>query len=151
MNIRFAKFIATFAYLGYFPMAAGSIASIIGGLAALALQNHLFLYAAVFLIVTGAGFVASGPVEKAQGEKDPPCIVIDEVSGALIAFFMLPATWPVLFCAFFLFRAFDMFKIYPAYILEQRPGAVGVMMDDIMAGIYTNIVMQIAIRWAGLI
>lgn len=148
---RLTKILATFFYLGHFPVAAGSIASIIGGLLALYLQNNLFLYVLVFVLVTAAGFAVSGPVEKAAGEKDPPCIVIDEVAGALIAFFMLPVTWPVLVSAFFLFRAFDMFKIYPADILEQKPGAVGVMMDDIMAGIYTNIIMQVAVRLAGVV
>jgi len=151
MKNSWARAAATFFYLGYFPMAAGSIASIIGGLLALYLQNNLLLYAVVFIAVTAAGFWASGPVEKASGEKDPPCIVIDEVSGALIAFFMLPTTPAVLLSAFFLFRAFDMFKIYPADVFEKRPGAVGVMMDDIMAGIYTNIVMQIAVRVAGVV
>ncbi len=94
----------------------------------------------------GAGFLTAGRMEKIVAEKDPPCIVIDEVAGALIAFFMLPLSWPVFWSTFFVFRAFDMFKIYPANIFEKRNGACGVMMDDIIAGIYTNIIMQIAVR-----
>ncbi len=86
-----------------------------------------------------------------MAKKDPPCIVIDEVAGSLIAFFMLPMNWPVFWSTFFVFRAFDMFKIYPANILEKRSGSVGIMMDDIVAGIYTNLIMQIAIRLAGVV
>ena len=52
---------------------------------------------------------------------------------------------PVMWTAFFLFRAFDMFKIYPINKLEERGGGAGIMLDDIVAGIYTNIIMQIAL------
>jgi len=150
MNNSLAKLSATFFYLGYFPFAAGSIASAIGGLMAITLAGNMFLYFVVFAVVTAVGFGASGWLEKVLGEKDPSCIVIDEVSGALIAFFLLPARWPVLITAFFVFRAFDMFKIYPADVLEEKTGGVGVMMDDIVAGVYTNLIMQCAVRLAGI-
>jgi len=83
-----------------------------------------------------------------MGQKDPSCVVIDEVSGIMIAFFMLPMVWPVSIITFFLFRAFDMFKIYPVNKFEEMKGGTGIMMDDIIAGLYTNITMQIAIRLA---
>jgi len=149
MNDRIAQIITSFLGLGYFPMAAGSIASAIGGLAAYYLAGHLLIYVLLFALVTWAGFAFSGQMEKIKKEKDPSCIVIDEVSGAMIAFFMLPMSWPVFWTTFFVFRAFDMCKIYPADIYEQKPGAVGVMSDDIIAGIYTNLIMQAAIRLAG--
>ena len=97
-------------------------------------------------MITVTGFIVSDRMERIVKQKDPSCIVIDEVSGVMIAFFLLPFSWPVIFTAFFLFRAFDMFKIYPVNKFEPMPGGVGVMMDDIVAGIYTNIVMHIAIR-----
>jgi phosphatidylglycerophosphatase A len=62
----------------------------------------------------------------------------------------LPLSWPVVITAFFLFRAFDMFKIYPVNRLEEIPGGVGVMMDDIIAGLYTNLAMHLAIRLVAL-
>jgi len=49
--------------------------------------------------------------------------------------------------AFFLFRAFDMFKIFPGNKLEGLKGSAGIMLDDLVAGVYTNIVMQLALRW----
>lgn len=146
-----AKYISTFFYLGYFPFAAGSLASFIGGFFAGILSFHPFVCLALIVTAVAAGFLAAGTMERISGKKDPPCIVIDEFAGALIAFFMLPLSWPVFWSTFFLFRAFDMFKIFPANILERRKGACGVMMDDIIAGVYTNLIMQMAVRIAGLI
>ena len=88
-------------------------------------------------------------MEAMVGRKDPGCVVIDEVAGVLIAFFLLPPVPNVLWTAFFLFRAFDMFKIYPANRFEACKGGTGIMMDDIIAGIYTNLVMHAALRVAG--
>ena len=150
MPDRLTKFIATFFYLGFVPCAAGSLASIIGALLAGLSRGPMWIYLALLAAVTALGFVTGGRMERIMEEKDPPCVVIDEVAGAMIAFFMLPGTPAVLVTAFFVFRAFDMFKIYPADRLEQRPGGTGVMMDDVVAGIYTNLIMQAAIRLAGI-
>ena len=76
--------------------------------------------------------------------------MIDEVAGMMVSLFMLPLSWPVMLVGFFLFRAFDMFKIFPANKFEDMGGASGIMMDDIMAGIYTNIVLQVAVRVVGI-
>lgn len=145
MKDQLAKIFTTFFGLGYFPFAAGSIASAIGGFLSWYFKGEPWPYICIFAIVTLAGFALSGRMEKIAGEKDPSCIVIDEVSGAMIAFFMLPMSWPVFWSAFFVFRAFDMCKIYPADVYEKKPGAVGVMSDDIIAGIYTNVIIQAAI------
>ena len=64
---------------------------------------------------------------------------------------LLPPAWPIIVTAFFLFRAFDMFKIYPVGLFERLEGSTGVMMDDIVAGLYTNIIMHIAIRLMGVV
>ncbi len=151
MKNAIAKYISTFFYLGYFPFAPGSIASALGGLCAGILFFHPIAYLLIVGLVIVAGFLTTGLVEKIAAEKDPHCIVIDEVAGALIAFFMLPLSWPVFWSTFFVFRAFDMCKIYPANVFEKRSGSVGVMMDDIVAGIYTNIIMQVALRLAGFV
>ena len=146
----FSKFIATFFCLGYFPLAAGSLASAYGGLICFLFGKQWLMIVGIFVVFTVLGFLTSQEVEKVIGQKDPSCIVIDEFCGALIAFFLLPMTPAVIWTTFFLFRAFDMFKIYPACKLEKVGGGVGVMMDDLVAGVYTNIVMQIAVRLAGI-
>ena len=148
--IDLAKLFSTFFYIGYFPLAPGSAASLAGVVICYALQSHAALNIMVWAIVTVLGFAFARQMEKMAGKKDPSCVVIDEVSGMMIALFMLPFTWPVVISAFFLFRAFDMFKITPANKMESLPGAAGIMLDDIVAGIYTNIVMQIAIRLTGI-
>ena len=151
MSNRWVPCLATFFYTGYLPFAPGSMASVLGVMFAFFLRDHLAIYTGVLLIITILGFVTSDRMEKIARQKDPSCVVIDEVSGVMIAFFLLPFSWPVVFTGFFLFRAFDMFKIYPVNKLEGMSGGIGVMMDDIVAGIYTNIVMHIAIRMAGMV
>lgn len=142
---NFARAICSVFYLGCGPLAPGTIASFIAVPIYLWAFTRVDIYISVFLVVTALGFIFSGRVERSLGQKDPSIVVIDEVSGALIAFFMLPPTFPVLITAFFLFRAFDMFKIYPANKLEAMHGSMGIMMDDIVAGIYTNLIMHLAL------
>lgn len=148
MSSKWVRLWATFFHVGDLPLAPGSMASIVGMVMAILLRDHLVIYILVLLAVSAIGFITSGKMEGILKTKDPSCIVIDEVAGVMIAFFLLPVSWPVVFTAFFLFRAFDMFKIYPVNKFEPMAGGVGVMMDDIVAGIYTNIVMHIALRLA---
>jgi len=151
MSDKQVKLFSTFFYVGNFPFAPGTLASAVGALICILLQDTILLYLIAFAVITVIGFKTSGLMEKIVGKKDPGCVVIDEVSGIMVSFFLLPMTPAVIITAFFLFRAFDMFKIYPCNKLEDLGGGEGIMLDDIMAGVYTNIVMQIAIRWAGII
>ena len=100
------------------------------------------------MTVDGTG--EDSAMEKITEKKDPGCVVIDEVSGIMIAFFLLPMTPAVIWTAYFLFRAFDMFKIYPVCKFEALGGGKGIMMDDIIAGIYTGVIMHIAVRIVGI-
>lgn len=151
MSDKMVKMFGTFFYIGDIPFAPGTIASAVGAMIYLCFYEHLFFYALLTIGITFLGLIVSGPLEAILKQKDPSCIVIDEVAGVMIAFFMLPINIPVAITAFFLFRAFDMFKLYPANKFEDTHGSVGVMMDDILAGLYTNITMQIAVRWAGIV
>jgi phosphatidylglycerophosphatase A len=140
---RIANALSTFFYIGYFPVAPGSMASVAGACIAFWMAPlHVLLYAAVTVGITVIGLWSSGITEKSVGKKDPSCVVIDEVAGIMVSFFMVPLSWPVLVTGFFLFRAFDMFKIPPADRLEAEGGGKGIMMDDIAAGIYTNLTLQ---------
>ena len=151
MSDKLDKMLATWFYVGNIPGAPGTAASAVAVLMAIIFSPNAFLYVLVSIIVTILGFKVSGRMEELLERKDPGCIVIDEVAGIMVAFFLLPLTWPVVITAFFLFRAFDMFKIYPVNTFEEIPGSAGVMIDDLVAGLYTNIIMQIAVRWAGII
>lgn len=149
MNIL-SKIISTFLGVGYFPVAPGTAATVVGILLAFAFQGTFFYYTWL-IVLFGAGVLASGYIEGVLKEKDPGIVVVDEVVGVMIALAGLPISWPVAICGFFLFRAFDMFKIYPINKFEAMPGGWGIMLDDVMAGLYTNIILSIALRWSGLI
>ena len=151
MSDKIIKIVSTWFYIGNMPGGPGTYASAAGALMAVILKPFTVLYVLVAVFISVLGFQVSGRMEKIIGRKDPGCIVIDEVAGVLIAFFLLPLTPVVIITTFFLFRAFDMFKIYPVNKFEEIEGAAGIMMDDIIAGLYTNIVMHIAVRWAGII
>ena len=144
------KTIATVFGVGFLPAAPGSWATVAGVAVAYCLGSNLPVYTILLLILLALGIMASGIVEKQSGQKDPGIVVIDEVVGVMIALWGLPLIWPVMICGFFLFRAFDMFKIYPINKLESQPGGWGIMLDDCMAGLYTNIILRIALRCAGL-
>ncbi len=146
MPAPIAKCLATFFYSGYFPVAPGTFGSFVAAVLAVYLSKNIFVYLAVLAAITLLGIVSSGEMEKMLGKKDPGCVVIDEAAGIMISFFLLPNDFKVLITAFFLFRAFDMFKIYPENKLEAMGGGFGIMMDDVVAGIYTNIVMHMALR-----
>ena len=150
MSDKAVKLWATFFGAGYFPVAPGTWASFLGALLWWGLKDWWFFYLVLFWGVTAMGFTVAGKMEKLMKKKDPGCVVIDEVSGIMIAFFLLPVTPATFWTTFFLFRAFDMFKIYPANKLEALGGAKGIMMDDIVAGLYTNLIMQVATRVTGL-
>ena len=146
-----ATIFASFFGVGFCPVAPGTAATIAGIILAFFVKSPWILYATV----TGGLLLLAIPVctylERAIGRKDPGILVIDEVVGILIALWGLPLSWPVIISGFFLFRAFDMFKIYPINRFEALPGGLGIMLDDVMAGLYTNIVLHVALGYAGII
>jgi phosphatidylglycerophosphatase A len=143
------KSFATVFGVGFLPVAPGTWATAVGVGIAYCLGNNLPVYTIVVLVLLALGVITTGIVEKQLNQKDPGFLVIDEVVGVMIALWHLPLVWPVMICGFFLFRAFDMFKIYPINKLEALPGGWGIMLDDCMAGAYTNIILRIALRCAG--
>ena len=99
----------------------------------------------ITIVITLLGVWSSGIVEQIWG-KDPGRVVIDEVAGMCISLLFLPVQIKYLLCALILFRFFDIVK--PLYIkkMELLPGGWGIMMDDVLAGIYTNIVIWAIVR-----
>jgi phosphatidylglycerophosphatase A len=92
--------------------------------------------------VTLVGLWAGSRVERVLGRKDPGVIVIDEVAGMLLSVIGLPPSIPVLVIAFLLFRLFDIWKPFPARESQALTGGMGVMVDDLIAGLYTLILMK---------
>jgi phosphatidylglycerophosphatase A len=137
-------FIAQGVYSGRAPIAPGTAGTLVGILLYLLARDLGGLwYGAVCAAVIGIGTWAAGKAERMFGAKDHSTIVIDEIAGFLVAMLLVPGTWQYITAAFFLFRAFDIVKPFPLRRLEHLPGGLGVMLDDIGAGIYTNVVLQI--------
>jgi phosphatidylglycerophosphatase A len=138
-------FISQGAYAGRSPIAPGTAGTVVGVLFYLGIRGlssgH---YLAVCVLVILAGMWAAGHAEIILGRKDSPSIVIDEIAGFLTAMFMVPPGWFFVLSGFLLFRVFDILKPWPLRRLEGLHGGPGVMLDDVGAGVYTNIVLQIA-------
>lgn len=148
------RFVATGAGVGYFPIAQGTM----GALLALILFGILPTPSPILFILTIAVLMVAGVYSASVVEqevvsrlgptlgRDPGIIVIDEVVGMLIALIAIPKTTKLLIFAFVLFRIFDIVKPFPAQQSERLPGGWGIMMDDIIAGIYANLMIQFG-RW----
>ena len=139
----FLKNIATIGFLGYVPFASGTFGSLFA--LALFLLSDLPLYAHLSLIFAGAivGVYASTVAEKLLNEKDSKKIIIDEFIGFYVSVVFLPKTWQFSVAAFLLFRFFDILKpLFIAKLEKTLSNGLGIMADDILAGIYTNIVLQ---------
>jgi len=137
--------IATGLGSGFSPIAPGTAGSAVGLLLFWPLQR-LPLYAQVAAVVTmfAVGVVAATRVARGLGLEDPGLVVVDEVVGMWISLLMLPFTPATAIAGFVLFRIMDVLKPYPARQLESLPGGWGIMCDDVMAGIYANLLLRVA-------
>jgi phosphatidylglycerophosphatase A len=106
-------------------------------------QLHLHRAAAIIVLAAASlalfavGVWAAGEAEKFLGRTDPGQVVVDEVVGQMVTFLLIPhATWPWLVGGFLLFRAFDIVKPFPARQAERIPRGWGIMLDDVIAGVY---------------
>lgn len=140
-----SKILATFFGVGFFPVAPGTVTSFIVVLLYKFYLHNLnwSLYLFLLLILFLVGILASSHYSSKLGEKDPRKIVIDEACGQLVVLFLIPASWFLLLLGFFLFRIFDIIKPYPIIKFEYLQKGLGIMMDDIIAGIYAAIILHI--------
>ena len=144
----FILFLATGAYSGYAPVASGTVGSLVA-IPFIFLSAQLFSFSLVLhlvvivLAIAGACWVAD-VADRELEEHDSGKIVIDEIVGFLAATAAMEVTWSQLFLAFFLFRLFDIVKPPPARFFDEKvPGGGGVVLDDVCAGLYTNLIVRI--------
>jgi phosphatidylglycerophosphatase A len=144
---RLAVFIATVGYCGYFPFAPGTAGSAAGLVVYLLVwwTQSPAVEIALILGLFAAGVWAGTTAEQYFGGIDPGPVVIDEVVGMLITLAFIPVGWSAALAGFFIFRVFDVIKPYPANRLERLHGGFGIMADDAMAGIYSNLVLRLLI------
>ena len=143
-----AKLVSTCLGIGYIRKGAGTVAAFMGCIAWYFIQvrgvNALFDVLAI-LVLTLLGIWSATMVETEWG-KDSNRVVIDELLGMWISVFLIPAELKYIALAFVLFRFFDIVK--PLYIrkAEALPGGWGVMADDVLAGVYSNILMHLVVK-----
>ncbi len=144
---RLAVFLATAAYLGYFPIAPGTVGSAAGLVVYLLVwwTHAPAVEIALIIVVFASGVWAGTTAERYFGGIDPGPVVIDEVLGMLITLAFIPVGVAGAIAGFVLFRIFDIVKPYPARHLERLHGGLGVMADDAMAAVYANISLRLLI------
>jgi phosphatidylglycerophosphatase A len=103
---------------------------------------------AAALVVILIGIPAASRVARAGGAKDPQFVVIDEVAGQMIALIAVPLAWKTFLAGFILFRAFDIVKPPPVRQLEKLPEGAGIVLDDVAAGIYALLIMQLLLHFS---
>jgi phosphatidylglycerophosphatase A len=140
------KYIATLGFIGYLPLAPGTFGTLFAFLTIILLNPSVHLHILILLIILPVGIIASHRAEILTQEKDSRHIIIDEFCGFYFSLLLIPFTASSAITAFFLFRLFDILKPFPIRRLESSlSGGIGIMADDIMAAIYTNIILQILV------
>ena len=152
LRTGWAWIIATFfgiGRLGHGPGTWASLATVLlWWIGARAVSSYRPLIAiAVAVIVTVIGIPASTRVARESGVHDPGFVVIDEVAGQMLPLIIAPLVWRYLLLSLILFRCFDILKPPPLRALERLPEGVGIMLDDIGAGIYALVVLAVIMRF----
>lgn len=143
---RFCKLIASVFYIGYLPIAPGSIGSFAALFLYYFIKDNQMLMGIGIIVCIVLGFLTAGRTERLLGGKDPGEIIIDEFAGMLISLYFLPARMGYAISAFLLFRFFDIVKPWPISRLERLKGSLGIMGDDLVAGAYANLILQVVYR-----
>jgi phosphatidylglycerophosphatase A len=146
---RFVVFVSSGAYLGFIPVAPGTFGSLLA-LPLLVVLARLEWTVAAILALIAIVFAAAVPIcaraGHIWGQTDSSRIVLDEVCGMLIAGALLPPTLGTLTLAFLAFRVFDIFKPFPAgYFDRHVKNGFGVVADDVVAGVYANLVVRMLV------
>jgi len=154
--LRFlAKLITTLFFIGYLPVIPGTFGSVAGLLVFIVFKSNFYLLLLCTLLIVTSGFLLSGKVAISFNRRDPPQIVIDEISGMLVSFLALPLGQAssseegklIILLGFIIFRILDAAKLFPANRLHRCKGSLGIMGDDLVAGIYTNFILRFLIRF----
>lgn len=143
------KFLATGGLVGYLPVARGTFGTLIGVVIFILLSGYTVVFYALIVILTVIAFPVSNYAEKEIFKtKDSGYIVIDEVVGYLVStvgftFSFSPQGITILVLTFIIFRIFDVFKPYPIVHIQSLGGGAAIVLDDIFAGVMTNILVRI--------
>lgn len=135
--------LSTFFYTGYFPFIPGTVGSLAGLVFYLLVKDSVILHLLSLAVLFLCGLLVIRKAEEMFGKKDARKIVIDEAVGMLVALFLVPQKPVLILFAFIAFRLTDIIKPFPAAEAERLKSPWGVMLDDIIAGVYANIATQV--------
>jgi phosphatidylglycerophosphatase A len=96
----------------------------------------------LILCFLGLSIWAGGTAERLLGRRDPPEVVSDEVAGFMVTLYLLPFSWVYIAGGFVLFRIMDIAKPFPIRRIEGIPGGIGIVLDDVLAGIFANLLLR---------
>ena len=142
--IRLKYILATGFGTGYSPYASGTAGSLAALLIFIFIPLSDYIWLGIIILMFIIGIWASETVERERG-TDPAIVVIDEFVGQWIALLFLPQMVWIFVADFLVFRLLDIIKPFPAADLEELGGGLGIMLDDIIAGIYTNIALHLTL------
>jgi phosphatidylglycerophosphatase A len=146
LRTRAGLAIATSLGAGYLPVAPGTFGSAVGLLLWLALPHVLWIQILSIVVVAVAGSWSGNVAEEHFQKPDPSQVVVDEVAGMMVTLLLNPMMGPLwVVAAFVLFRAADIAKPFPVNRLERLPGGIGIMADDLAAGVYANLALRACI------
>ena len=143
------RFLASGFFSGHIPFAPGTMGTLVAIPLYLLMVTNLqgWLYAGAVIALTLVAIWISGLAETIYGRKDPPQVVIDEIAGFMLTMTAIPPDAMYIIMGFILFRVFDILKPQPAgWINDRMRGGSGIVLDDIVAGLYANIVLQFLYR-----
>ena len=148
MEKGFVKVIVSGLGCGYVPILPGTSGTFLGFLIFWAVKDHFYIYGLVLILILLLGFIFIPQAEKIFQKKDDTKIVLDEIFGILFCF------WGIVFVditlaivGFLLFRLLDILKPPPARGIEKLSGATGVMLDDLVAAGYTNLILRLILKF----
>jgi phosphatidylglycerophosphatase A len=144
--IRLAQRVASFGGVGRSPVAPGTAgsAAALAVFAVVRFAGSPALEVGVIVALAAVGVWSATVTERQLGVTDPGVVVIDEVVGMLITLALMPLRWTGVVAGFAVFRLFDIIKPYPCARAERLPGGWGIMADDVLAGVYANVVLRVA-------
>ena len=145
----FNKLVSTFFYVGFLPKLPGTFGTLAGAILYFFINSVYYPTHTIMFVITIAIIIVSVVTSHYSIEifdsEDTLCVVIDEVAGIFVAMLFIPFSITNLVIAFFLFRLFDVWKPLFVRTLERLPGGLGITMDDVGAGLISNLLIQIMI------
>ena len=145
MNQKIADNIATVFGVGRLPVSPGTWGSLAGLILCLTLHGYIVLYILVFVALFILGVISAANIEAGSGVKDPAYIVIDEFVCIFPVFFLIPISPAYVLAGFIIYRLMDIIKPPPIRKIEKLKGGWGIMLDDLAAAVYTNIILHVLV------